>query len=139
MATGEAAQIIDALLARCSGLAEGVPTLPIAMPEITFTPPASGKYLQVDFFANKPAWEGLSSGKLAQGMLQITVVWPRGAGIVASATAAQSVIDHFTKGLILRSGVAKVTISGEPWAATPISDPTEIRVPITIPWVAVAV
>lgn len=139
MATGEAAQIIDALLGHCVSLSVGSPALPIAYPEISFTAPADGKYLQVDFFANRPAWEGLTSGKLAQGLLQITVIWPRGAGIVGPNQAAQEVMAHFAKGLNLFDGDTKVTINQEPWATSPITDGTMVRVPITIPWVAVAV
>lgn len=138
MATGEAAQIVDALLAHCVSLEVGSPALPIAYPEVSFTPPTDGKYLQVDFFANRPAWEGLSSGKMAQGLLQVTVIWPRGQGVVAANESAQQVIDHFAKSTVLRSGSAKVTISGEPWAATPITEDTQLRVPVTIPWVATA-
>jgi hypothetical protein len=138
MATGEAAQIIDALLAHCTTLSVGSPALPIAYPEVSFTPPADGKYLQIDFFANKPAWEGLSSGKLAQGLLQITVIWPRGHGVVAPNQNAQEVMDHFAKGTTLFDGEMKVTVNQEPWAASPITDGTIIRVPVTIPWVAVA-
>jgi hypothetical protein len=134
--TGEAAQIMDALLARCATLAVGSPVLMISYPEVPFTPPASGKYLQVDFFANRPAWEGLSSGKQAQGLLQITVIWPRGQGIIQAGQAAQSVMDHFAKGLNLLSGTTKVTINKEPWDASPMTDDAGLRIPITIPWVA---
>jgi hypothetical protein len=138
MATGEIAQIMDALFAHCATLGVGSPALAIAYPEVAFTPPASGKYLQVDFFANRPAWEGLTSGKLAQGILQVTVVWPRGQGILQPGEAAQAVIDHFAKGTSLYSDGAKVTIGQEPWSASPVMDGTDCRIPVTIPWVATA-
>ena len=145
MATGEAAQIIDALFVHCATLNVGSPPLPISYPEVAFTPPMTTEtqpkpkpYLQVDWFGNRPAWEGLSSGKLAQGLLQITVVWPRGAGIVAPAEAAQQVIGHFAKGTALFDGSVKVTINQEPWAATPITEDTQLRIPVTVSWNAVA-
>jgi hypothetical protein len=137
-ATGQAAQIMEALFARCATLAVGSPAMPVTYPEVAFTPPASGKYLQADFFANRPAWEGLGSGKLAQGLLQITIIWPRGQGIIQAGQDAQAVIDHFAKGLNLFNGGVKVSINQEPWAASPITDGTDLRLPITIPWVAVA-
>jgi len=139
MVAGEAAQIIDALLARAAQMASSGPSLPVSFPEVGFTPPTSGKYLKVDFFANRPAWEGLSSGKLAQGLLQVTVIWPRGQGVVTPNQIAQQVIDYFSKGTILRSGSAKVTVSREPWAATPITEDAQLSVPVTIPWTATAV
>lgn len=132
--SGAAAQYMDALFARCGTLVTGSPTLPVAYPEITFTPPADGKYLKVDYFSNKPAWEGLSAGSLAQGLLQITVVGPRGAGTIQSAQIAQIIIAHFNKGLSLFSGASLVKINQEPYAASPISDDISLRIPVTISW-----
>lgn len=128
--------IADALLARCGSLNVGSPALPKAYPEASFTPPADGKYLRIDFYPNRPAWEGLSDGKLSQGLLQITVVWPKGQGIVRPMDAAQAVMGHFAKGTILSSGSARVKINGEPWAASPLSEAGQVSVPVTIPWVA---
>lgn len=126
-------QIADALLARCATLAVGSPALPIAMPEIAFTPPASGKYLDVRDFTNRPLWEGVSGGKIDQGLLQVTVVWPPRQGVIKPKAAAAAVMAHFAKGLVLAHGVK---INGEPWAASPLSDDSEVRVPVTIPWTA---
>jgi len=132
MATGAA--IYDALMGRVASLAIGSPALPVAYPEVFFDPKASGgKYLDVSDFPNRPAWEGLSEGRLDQGFIQITVVWPKGQGIRAPKAAADAVIAHFPKGLRLASGVK---ISAEPWQAAPLIDASECRVPVTVPWVA---
>lgn len=132
--TGAAAQYMDALFARCATIVTGSPTLPVAYPEVAFTPPSDGKYLKVEDFSNKPAWEGLSSGSLAQGLLQITVVWPRGVGTIAPAQIAQTVIAHFNKGLSLFSGTSRVTITQEPYAASPLTDDISVRIPVTVSW-----
>ena len=132
--TGAVAQYMDALFARCGSIDTGSPALPIAYPEIAFTPPGDNKYLKVDFFANAPAWEGMSSGSLAQGLLQITVVWPHGVGIIAPAQIAQNVIDTFTKGLTLFSGTSRITVSKVPYAASPIMDDVTCRIPVIIAW-----
>lgn len=148
MATGEAAQILDALLAHCATLSVGSPAMQIVMPEpqTPFTPQKDANkklipYLQVDFFPNRPAWEGITNGKLAQGILLITVIWPRGQDLIAANEAAQAVMDHFAKGLPLidATGSVRVTISAEPYTVAPIFEDTDLRIPITIPWVAAAI
>src|SRR5690349_4779075 len=129
------AEIASSLEARCATLEVGSPALPIAYPEPkqTFTPPADGKYLEVQLFYNRPAWEGLSSGRMDQGLLQITVVWPKNKGIPGPMRHAAEVMAHFTKGLALTNGVR---VSGQPYATSPLIDASDVRVPVTIPWTA---
>jgi len=130
------ADIASALLARCATLSVGSPALPIAYPEPkeTFAPPSDGKYLEVAYFSNRPAWEGLSEGRMDQGLLQVTVVWPKNKGIVAPVRQAAEVMAHFPKGLPLANGVR---VSGQPYAASPLIDTSDVRIPVTIPWIAV--
>jgi hypothetical protein len=127
------ADIATTLLARCSTLAVGSPALPIAYPDVPFTPPDSGKYLEVSIFYNRPAWEGLKAGRMDQGILQVTVVGPKGQGIPALMRLASDVMDHFPKALALANGVR---IAGQPYASSPLLDAADSRVPVTIPWVA---
>lgn len=124
--------IATALMQHVGDLEIGSPALPIAYPDVAFTPPADGKYLAVQFLANAPAWEGLSEGRRDQGLLQVTVVWPKGLGVIRALDAAQDVIAHFPKGLVL-SGVK---ITGQPYAGSPLLDDADTRVPVTIPWAA---
>lgn len=128
------ADIASTLLARCATLSVGSPALPIAYPDRPYTPPADGKYLEVSLFYNRPAWEGLSSGRMDQGLLQITVVWPKNSGIPGPMRHASDVIDHFPKGLALANGVR---ISAQPYAASPLIDDSDVRVPVTVAWTAV--
>jgi hypothetical protein len=121
------------LLARAATLSVGSPALPIAYPDVAFTPPADGKYLEVSIFYNRPAWEGLAAGRMDQGLLQVTVVGPKGQGIPALMRLASDVIDHFPKGLGLSGGVK---ISRQPYAASPLLDDADTRVPVTIGWTA---
>ena len=133
-----AADIADALLARAATLSVGSPALPIAMPEMGFDPKVSatdGKYLEVLIFFNRHAWVGLSAGALKQGLLQVTVVWPPREGTVDAAAAAQEVIDHF-KGQTMRSGSVTVKVTEEPSPSGPLTDDSELRVPVTIVWTA---
>jgi hypothetical protein len=132
------ADILMATMGRVATLSTGSPTLPVAYPEDAggFTPPTSGRYLDVAFFSNRPKWEGLSAGRMDQGILQITVVWPKSRGLVAPAQVVDLILAHFAIGAVMRHGTANVKVSGQPYATSPLSDESELRQPITIPWTA---
>lgn len=134
-ATGKAARIYDALVAKVATLGGG---LPVSYPEATptFAPPANGKYLAVSYFPNRPAWEGVSAGRIDQGLLQISVVWPKNAGLVAPLDIAETIIAHFALGTVMVSGTVKVKVSRQPWAAAPLSEADKVMVPVSIPWSA---
>jgi hypothetical protein len=134
----KAALIPDALLIRVATMTIGSPPLPIAMPEqaTTFAPPTDGKYLEVRYFTNQAAWEGLSTGVLDQGLLQVTVVWPKNKGLIAPLEAAGLVAAHMPKGLLLFHAGAKIKINREPRIAAPLIEDTEVRVPVVFSWVA---
>lgn len=130
--------VMQALFTHALTIPTGSPPLPICLPEPveTFDPPESGQYLDVQFFSNRPAWEGLSEGRLDQGLLQITVVWPKNHGLIGPGLIAELVRDHFRKGLPLRHGRTTVKIGPMPWIAAPLIEPAETRIPVTIPWTA---
>jgi hypothetical protein len=132
------AAIMSALFARAALMETQGPTLPVSFPEpaVPFIPPLDGKWLDVSFAPNRPAWEGLSSGRMDMGLLQVIVVWPRGEGEIKPAQAAGAVLAHFAKGTTLYSGSTKVVIASEPWLAAPIELPDRVNVPVLIPWVA---
>lgn len=124
-------EIAVALFARAELLAEAT-GLPVAFPEVSFQPPAEGGYLRVRFFPNAPAWQGLASGRVDQGILQVTVVWPRNEGVVRPLAVAGQVKAHFPKDLSL-SGVI---VTAEPFASALIPDEAEALVPVSILWKA---
>ena len=132
------ADIVLALLTRVSTLSTGSPTLPVAYPEDAggFTPPTDGKYLDVAVFSNRPRFEGLNTGRVDQGILQVAVVWPKAKGLIQASQVADLIIAHFASGTVMRSGSANVKVSGQPYAASPISEATELRIPVSIPWTA---
>lgn len=145
MADVETNDIADALLTRAGSLIvpgpPGVTALPVAMPEVSppwgsGAPPA--QYLRVSMFDNRPRWVSLDGKrKMAQGILQIEVVWKRGVGVIAPRKAAQKVIEHFPTGLTLNAGSARVTISPTPWHGSPMSLESSLVVVVSIPWSAV--
>lgn len=133
------AEVAKAIIDRCVSLNYGAPRMPVAMPDVPFTPPKNNSgtalpYFRVDLFSNAPFWQGLTSGRIDQGLLQITIVWPKGAGVIKPKQAAKAVMDHFPKGLRLYGPGVRVSVSGEPWDASPIIGDTETETPVTIPF-----
>lgn len=144
MITGIPAQIADALMTHALLMETQGPTLPVSVPEpaVTFVPPVDGAgnalpYLDVTFLPNAPKWQGLNTGQIRQGMLQVAVVWPKNRGEIAPLQAAGSVEAHFAKNTKLTSGAAKVRIHREPWTAAPFRDDIEVRFPVMIEWIQV--
>jgi len=140
------ADITLALLKRAAELAVADPVaggnLAITMPDVI--PPwgagdAPDRYLSISLFDNRPAWEAIGPGKLDQGLMQISVVWPRNNGPIEIRTAVQAVLDHFPKALLMRQGTACVKVSGEPWAASALVEESQTMIPVTVPWVASSV
>lgn len=130
------ANILEALLNRAALMSSQGPTLPVAFleqPE-TFVSPEDGKYLEVDFFPNGTRWEGLTSGKMVQGLLGVTVVWPKSQGAIAPNAKADAVAAHFNKGLVLQVGGTRVKINREPVINEPLSYPDKLSVPVNISW-----
>ena len=129
--------VAQLLLTRCEALNVGTPRLPVAMPDLTFTPPTDRRYLRIDLFDNQPAWQGLASGRIDQGLLQIMIVWPKGKGVIAHRRAAKQVMEHFAKGTRLFGPATRVTVNREPVLASPIMGDVSTETPVTIFWTAV--
>lgn len=130
------AEVVRVLLERCETL-----PLPVAFPESdkTFFPPDDGRYYEVRFFPNGHAWEGVSNGSLAQGLLQINAVRTKNKGIVGPYRDASLAKAHFPKLLALDGAGVRVTISNEPTEGPALSEPSEVKVPVTIRWNATAI
>lgn len=133
-ATVTESQILDLFLARAALMATQGPTLPVAFPEVAFTPPTSGKYLEVSALPNKPFWEGLSGGSVDQGIYQVTVHWPRGQGLIAPINVAGQVREFFPRGTELFGQGIRIEIYAKPWYSQPISGDADIIVPVSIPY-----
>lgn len=129
-------EVQAALFARLSALTLS-PSLPIAWPEPTtaFVPPTNGRYLEVHFFPNAPAFQGLEGETLDQGLLQINVVWPKNQGELAPGRVAKAVRAHFAAPQSLFSVATKTKITGTRITRA-LKEPTELRVPVTISWTA---
>jgi hypothetical protein len=141
--TGRPALIFDALLTRALLMESAGPILPVSAPEpaTPFVPPVSPAgealpYLEVTPFLNDDLWQGLASGRISQGLMQVTVVWPKNQGSIRPAQAAGAVEAFFAFNTAMTSGSVTVRVSRNPWSASPITGEIDVRIPVTIPWTA---
>ncbi|WP_112803580.1 phage tail terminator-like protein [Rhizobium sp. SYY.PMSO] len=138
MATATDALILAALLDHLAAL-QFQPPLPVAQPGIAFPPAGQDKpdnYLAVSYLPNRPRQVTLGDDPQQKlGLLQVSVYWKAGGGLIKPLDAAGQIIDHFNNKTLFASGV-KITISGEPWAAGPIQEDDRVQIPVTIPYTA---
>jgi len=133
--------IANILLTRALLMETQGPTLPVSVPEPAevFAPPADGRYVDVGFFPNANKWEGMTQGRMEQGLLGVTVVWPKNKGVIKPYAAAKAVAQHFPKGLELSADGVKVKINRDPVLAEPLIEATKVSVPVNISWEATRV
>ena len=119
------------LFARAAVMSLGK-SYPISWPNVVFTPPEDGEYLEVIFLENQTETRTQDADGVdhRQGFLQINVVWPSGKGIIDAIAVARSIIENFPKGLNLYD----VKIGAKPWQSTPIQEDHKLTVPVSIPW-----
>lgn len=136
--TSKPAAIYDALMAHALLLESQGPKLPVSVPEPieAFVPPSDTGYIEAANFPNAPAWNGLSRGKVDQGLLLLTVVWPKNDGLIRPMEVAGAIEAHFAMGLKLFSAGRAVKISAEPYTVAPVVEPDSVRIPVTVPWTA---
>jgi hypothetical protein len=138
MATSTDAIILDALTAHLTTLVFS-PTLAIAHPGVEF--PAGGgtlpdNYLKIDFLPAQTRQVTIGSDpQQKRGVFQVTVYWLRGQGLIDPLDVAGQIIGHFRNRVLFASGT-RITISSEPWAASPLEDDVRLQLPVSIPYYA---
>lgn len=131
----------DAIIFRA--LVEHLKTLPVLLPiagqNVGF--PQAGqqkpaKHLSITFMPNRT--RQITMGPDPQqkiGILQVSVMWPKGQGIEDALMVSDNIINHFKNQVLIASGV-RITINSEPWAAPPLQDVDRLNVPVSIPYIA---
>jgi hypothetical protein len=113
--------------------------LPIAGPNVTF--PAAGqakpgKFIELTFLPNQTRQITIGDDpQQKRGIMQVSVMWPLGIGLTEALDVAGQIIERFKNQTLFATGV-KITISSEPWAASPLKDVDRMRVPVSIPYIA---
>jgi len=122
MASDQSMRIADLLEGRiaviCSSLG-----LPVAWPNIAFTPPDNAPYGRVYVLPAQTVGQDLEGQfRTYQGILQLNIIAPAGSGVTLARGLAKSVADAFPEGLPLVAGDLTVYINGPPQVRTPIQD-----------------
>ena len=137
MATGTDAIILAALLDHLAGLALS-PAPAVALPGIAFPPAGQEKpesYLQVSFLPNGTETLSVGNGRqMHQGILQVSVYWKAGVGLIKPLDVADRIIGHFAKGTRLVSNDVTVKVDRKPWVSGPLQEPDRVQFPVTIPY-----
>lgn len=122
MAGDQSMRIADLLESRVAITAESL-GLPIAWPNIAFTPPDDAPYGRVYVLPAQTVGQDLE-GQLRtyQGILQLNIIAPAGSGVTLARGLAKSVADAFPEGLPLVDGDLTVYINGPPQVRQPIQD-----------------
>jgi len=113
--------------------AEFSPPLPVAYPNVPFTPPAAGIWLELRWFPNETNTYGMADDNLCvtlAGFGQVSVCDRPGAGLAAAGDVADAVVDWFAKGTSL--GVARV--ERQPWVSSVVQGDDRVMLPVTVRW-----
>lgn len=130
-AVGVESQITEALLARLAALTLS-PALPVAYPDVAFTPPDSGMWIEAAILRAKTATLGISAWEEHAGIFQVTVVAPKGVGAIKTTQVADAIAAWFPRFTRLPNGSVEVGIYEPPAIAHPIDEPPYTRTPVSI-------
>lgn len=110
--------------------------LPISWPNVKFTPPASGLWMEIRHFPNDNRTLGMESSArtLFVGLFQIAIYFRPETGEIAAAEQAETIIDHFSKGTAL----GPVRVSARPSSSAAIMEDDRGFIPVTIPYRGIA-
>ena len=122
MAGDQSMRIAELLESRVAIIAESL-GLPIAWPNIAFTPPDDAPYGRVYVLPAQTVGQDLE-GQLRtyQGILQLNIIAPAGSGVTLARGLTKSVADAFPEGLPLVDSDLTVYINGPPQVRQPIQD-----------------
>ncbi|AWX01051.1 phage tail terminator-like protein [Enterobacter hormaechei subsp. xiangfangensis] len=122
MVGDQSMRIAELLESRVAIIAESL-GLPIAWPNIAFTPPDDAPYGRVYVLPAQTVGQDLE-GQLRtyQGILQLNIIAPAGSGVTLARGLTKSVADAFPEGLPLVDGNLTVYINGPPQVRQPIQD-----------------
>lgn len=132
--------IESALLARAQAFAAAQsPVLTIALPNVTFTPPAvspTAKYLRATFLPADSFELGITYSATNQhyGLFQLDVFYGTGGGEIAPARIAALIIAYFTRGTVMSSSGFKATVFKTPYRGAQVTDGAWTFIPVRIPY-----
>lgn len=147
MATQTETKIVESLFAELAALAL-TPPLPIALPNLDFTPPADEKWLRVSEAPSPilpaalapagPGYLAITPGaRDYNGTIQVDVVWPQRSGITAPKEIAGAITAHFSPAKAIYGDGVKVKVIRSHVGAK-VDEASRIYLPVTIQYRAFA-
>lgn len=122
MASDQSMRIAELLESRIAVICLSL-GLPVAWPNIPFTPPDSSPYGRVYVLPAQTVGQDIEGlMRTYQGILQVNIITPAGSGVSQARGLAQSVADAFPEGLPLVDGDLTVYINGPPQVRQSIQD-----------------
>ena len=133
--TGVDAQIIEALL-WYMGQFVATPAMTLANPSVGFIPQIDTPYLDVTVMPNLAGATGIAFGSQIrrQGLMQVSVFWPSGQGLVKPAQVASQIVSYWKRGTRIDRNGLIIKVNDSPKVASPISEPDWLQVPVTVAW-----
>jgi hypothetical protein len=135
MPSGTEANIFKALMDRLTALSF-TPAQPIASPFIAFPPAGQTKpkdYLEVTFISGPTNTRTLGPGRQQhRGIMQVTVHYSSGTGIIVPMQRADQIIAHFPKDFVLHESGVRVKIYRKPYQTQLPPQNGSLMVPVTI-------
>lgn len=125
--------IMAALFARVAAFSL-TPALPVAYPNVPFTPPAAQRYLEVKFVPNINTRFGVSTTHQMLGLLQLNIHGKKGTGEAGVRADAAAIVEHFPADLELSNAATKVRITARPEARDMIVDDASVFIPVMVAW-----
>jgi len=108
-------------------------TLPIAWPNVEFTPPADHQYVAVTHFRNQNERLYLRGNEQRrQGILQLSLVSLLGVGPSPSLAVAAEIIEDFPQDTIMISEGVRVRITRQPDTMSGIQSDVSWIIPISV-------
>jgi len=119
-------QRLDALL----------PALETGWENQDFDPPSADPFQEVQLLPTEPDNPEFGPLVVEQGILQVTLCYPLGAGPAAAAARAELVQAQFARGTSLVQGGVVVTIERTPEIGVALIDDARYRLPVRVRWYA---
>lgn len=128
--------IAQAMLDFCDEMSLSPSIEVVSDQETPYDPVIGVPFLAGQLFTNDTTTRYVGEGrKVYQGILQVTVVYPRDHGVLDAIEVAGMVIDHFKKGTIIDGDGVRVKITRQPSHASATPDGAWLRVPVSIPYI----
>jgi hypothetical protein len=120
-------EVVEAIFGRLRSISF-TPAIPIAYPNVEFTPPFDQKWIKAEIFHTQSTIVGLDDddANALSGFAQFSVFNPAGAGIISSMNVAESIRAAFARGTRLHLPKGHVLFT-----AARINDTSTTMTPVT--------